>query len=233
MTSNRPRLAVLVACLAGLAASFAAAPLAAQKTDPAPVAPKLTAPKLTAPLPVDPAVTIGTLPNGLRYYIRVNHRPEKRAELRLVVNAGSVLEDSSQRGLAHMVEHMAFSGTKHFPEAGAGRLSRIHGVRFGADLNASTSFDETVYELTVPTDSARLFDKGVRDPRRLVARPHLRLHRARARARRRDRRVATRPRRRGANARQAVPGDLQRLALRASAFRSATSTRSRPRRAHR
>jgi zinc protease len=70
-------------------------------------------PKVTAPLPVDPAVTIGTLPNGMRYYIRVNHKPEKRAELRLVVNAGSVLEDSTQRGLAHMVEHMAFSGSTH------------------------------------------------------------------------------------------------------------------------
>jgi len=65
-------------------------------------------------LPVDPAVTVGTLPNGLRYYVRVNHRPAKRAELRLVVNAGSVLEDDDQRGLAHFAEHMAFNGTTHF-----------------------------------------------------------------------------------------------------------------------
>jgi len=155
LTSNRSRFAVLVACLATLAAPLAAAPLAAQKADTA-----AAAQKLTAPLPVDPAVTIGTLPNGLRYYIRENHRPEKRAELRLVVNAGSVLEDSSQRGLAHVVEHMAFSGTKHFQKQALVDYLESTGVRFGADLNASTSFDETIYELTVPTDSAKLFDTG-------------------------------------------------------------------------
>jgi len=147
MTSNSSRIATVAACLAVLVASTAAAPLT-------------PAPKLTAALPVDPAVTIGRLPNGLRYYIRVNHRPEKRAELRLVVNAGSVLEDSSQRGLAHMVEHMAFSGTKHFQKQALVDYLESTGVRFGADLNASTSFDETIYELTVPTDSTRLFDKG-------------------------------------------------------------------------
>lgn len=136
-------------------AAFAAAPLAAQDT--ARAGPP---PKLATPLPVDPAVTIGVLPNGLRYYIRVNHRPEKRAELRLVVNAGSVLEDSSQRGLAHMVEHMAFSGTTHFKKQELVDYLESTGVRFGADLNASTSFDETIYELTVPTDSVKLFDKG-------------------------------------------------------------------------
>src|SRR5438270_12859664 len=67
------------------------------------------------PLPFDPAVTVGTLSNGMRYYIREHHKPEKRAELRLVVNAGSVLEDENQRGLAHMVEHVAFRGTWPFP----------------------------------------------------------------------------------------------------------------------
>ena len=140
------------------------------------------APKLTAPLPVDPAVTIGTLPNGMRYYIRVNHKPEKRAELRLVVNAGSVLEDSSQRGLAHMVEHMAFSGTTHFKKQELVDYLESTGVRFGADLNASTSFDETIYELTVPTDSAKLFDKGFEILADWSRATHLRLHRARARA---------------------------------------------------
>ncbi len=117
-------------------------------------------PRLAAPLPVDPAITTGVLANGMRYYIRVNHRPEKRAELRLVVNAGSVLEDSSQRGLAHVVEHMAFSGTTHFKKQQLVDYLESTGVRFGADLNASTSFDETIYELTVPTDSVKLFDKG-------------------------------------------------------------------------
>jgi zinc protease len=132
-------------------------PLAAQSDPPKPAA---APPKLTAPLPVDPAITMGTLPNGLRYYIRVNHKPEKRAELRLVVNAGSVLEDSSQRGLAHVVEHMAFSGTTNFKKQELVDYLESTGVRFGADLNASTSFDETIYELTVPTDSTKLFDTG-------------------------------------------------------------------------
>ena len=111
-------------------------------------------------LPVDPAVTVGTLPNGLRYYIRVNHRPAKRAELRLVVNAGSVLEDDDQRGLAHFAEHMAFNGTTHFKKQELVDYIESIGMRFGADLNAGTSFDETVYELQVPTDSAHIVRKA-------------------------------------------------------------------------
>src|SRR4029079_11777449 len=70
-----------------------------------------TAP-LDAPVPVDPRITVGTLPNGLRYYIRANQAPRNRAELRLVVAAGSVLEDDNQRGLAHMVQHIAFNGSQ-------------------------------------------------------------------------------------------------------------------------
>jgi zinc protease len=156
MTSNRSRALARLSLLAALAAASAVgSPLRAQ--DSAHAAPSL---KLSAPLPVDPAITIGTLPNGMRYYIRVNHRPEKRAELRLVVNAGSVLEDSTQRGLAHMVEHMAFSGTTHFKRQALVDYLESTGVRFGADLNASTNFDETIYQLTVPTDSAALFAKG-------------------------------------------------------------------------
>jgi zinc protease len=112
-------------------------------------------------VPVDPAVSIGTLPNGLRYYIRENHRPAKRAELRLVVNAGSVLEDPDQRGLAHFVEHMAFNGTKHFEKQKLVDFLERSGVQFGADLNASTSFDETIYMLTLPTDSAQVFAQGM------------------------------------------------------------------------
>ena len=111
-------------------------------------------------LPVDPAVTVGTLPNGLRYYVRVNHRPAKRAELRLVVNAGSVLEDDDQRGLAHFAEHMAFNGTTHFKKQELVDYIESIGMRFGADLNAGTSFDETVYELQVPTDSAHIVQKA-------------------------------------------------------------------------
>lgn len=108
------------------------------------------------PLPRDTAVLQGKLPNGLSYVIRRNTRPEKRAELRLVVNAGSVLEDSAQRGLAHFVEHMAFDGTKRFPKSDIINFLERVGMRFGADINAYTSFDETVYQLQVPTDTARL-----------------------------------------------------------------------------
>src|SRR5262249_4121886 len=100
---------------------------------------------LTAPVPVDPRITGGTLSNGMRYYIRANKRPEGRAELRLVVNAGSVLEDDDQRGLAHFVEHMCFNGTTHFPKNDVVAFLQSIGVRFGAHINANTSFDQTVY----------------------------------------------------------------------------------------
>ena len=113
-----------------------------------------------SPLPFDPAVTVGTLPNGMRYYIRENHKPEKRAELRLVVNAGSVLEDDDQRGLAHMVEHMAFRGTKQFPGNQVSSYLESVGMRYGPDINAFTSFDETVYMITIPTDTAAIAEKG-------------------------------------------------------------------------
>jgi zinc protease len=111
-------------------------------------------------LPVDPQLRVGVFENGLRYYIRANERPEDRAELRLVLNAGSVLEDEDQLGLAHFVEHMAFNGTKHFP-----KLDLIHylegiGMRFGPDVNAYTSFDETVFELTVPTDTGEVLEQA-------------------------------------------------------------------------
>ena len=112
-------------------------------------------------LPADTAITVGTLPNGVRYYIRVNSRPEKRAELRLVVNAGSVLEDPDQRGLAHMVEHMAFNGTQHFAKQDIVNYIESIGMQFGADLNAYTSFDETVYMLQVPTDTGTALAKGI------------------------------------------------------------------------
>jgi zinc protease len=108
------------------------------------------------PLPVDSAVTVGALPNGLRYYIRENPEPQERAELRLVIRAGSVLEDEEQLGLAHFVEHMAFNGTEHFEKQELIDYLEGIGMRFGPDLNAYTSFDETVYMLMVPTDSAEL-----------------------------------------------------------------------------
>ena len=115
---------------------------------------------LTATLPVDTAVTVKKLPNGLTYYLRVNRKPEQRAELRLVVNAGSVLEADDQRGLAHLVEHMAFNGTKNFPRQELVSYLESIGMRFGPDLNAYTSFDETVYMLQIPTDKKPIVERG-------------------------------------------------------------------------
>ena len=138
-----------------VAAAFVVAPVAAQ----APRKPA-AAPPSTAPLPVDPKVRIGTLPNGIRYYIRQNPKPEKRAELRLVVNAGSILENNDQLGLAHFVEHTAFNGTTHFAKNDLVKYLQSIGVRFGADLNAYTGFDETVYILPIPTDTARIVDQA-------------------------------------------------------------------------
>src|ERR1700691_2284547 len=106
---------------------------------------------LSQQMPVDPDVVVGTLPHGLRYYARADGAPRHRAELRLVVKAGSVLEDDDQQGLAHFVEHMAFSGTEHFPKQGVVQFLESLGMRFGADINASTSFDETVFTLQIPT----------------------------------------------------------------------------------
>ncbi|HEX9895924.1 MAG TPA: insulinase family protein, partial [Gemmatimonadales bacterium] len=111
-------------------------------------------------LALDPAVRHGRLDNGLHFYVRVNSQPERRAELRLVVNAGSVLEDDDQRGLAHFVEHMAFNGTARFAKQALVDFIEGLGMRFGAHLNASTSFDETVYELQVPTDSAPILPRA-------------------------------------------------------------------------
>jgi zinc protease len=113
------------------------------------------------PMPVDQKVKIGKLSNGLTYYIRHNVKPEKRVELRLVVNTGSVLEDDDQLGLAHFMEHMNFNGTKRFPKNELVSYLQSIGVEFGADLNAYTSFDETVYMLPVPTDKPGLVDKGL------------------------------------------------------------------------
>lgn len=112
-------------------------------------------------MPLDPNVKIGKLSNGLTYYIRKNNRPEKRAELRLVVNAGSVLEDEDQQGLAHFMEHMNFNGTKRFPKNELVNYLQGIGVEFGADLNAYTSFDETIYMLPVPTDKPNIARKGL------------------------------------------------------------------------
>ena len=111
-------------------------------------------------IPLDPKVRVGSLENGLRYYIRVNEEPENRAELRLALNAGSLVEDDDQLGVAHFVEHMLFNGTERFEKSELVDFLERTGMRFGADVNAYTSFDETVYMLTIPTDSADIFEKS-------------------------------------------------------------------------
>ena len=116
--------------------------------------------KLTDPVPADPNVKIGKLTNGLTYYIRKNLKPEKKLELRLAVNTGSVLENNDQRGLAHFMEHMGFNGSKNFPKNELVDYLQKAGVEFGADLNAYTSFDETVYILPIPTDDPTVVEKG-------------------------------------------------------------------------
>lgn len=116
--------------------------------------------ELTQQLPIDPSVTVGKLENGLTYYIRQNHRPEDKVELRLVVNAGSILEDDDQQGLAHFTEHMAFNGSRNFEKNELVSFLQSIGVEFGADLNAYTSFDETVYILPIPTNRSENIDKA-------------------------------------------------------------------------
>lgn len=125
-----------------------------------PAAPAVETGLLAEPLGLDPAVRTGTLPNGLTYFVRRNAEPRERAELRLVVDAGSVLEDDDQRGLAHFLEHMAFNGTERYEKQELVDYLESLGMRFGPDLNAYTSFDETVYMLQVPTDSAGLLETG-------------------------------------------------------------------------
>jgi len=112
-------------------------------------------------LPLDPAVRSGKLPNGFTYYIRHNEEPKKRVVLYLANKVGSILETDAQRGLAHFMEHMSFNGTKHFPKNELVNYLQKSGVRFGADINAYTSFDETVYQLPLPSDDAQVLSNGL------------------------------------------------------------------------
>ena len=150
---SRVRLSLLIAALA----ATVAVATAQQSTIP----PNVAAAKLDDVVPIDPQITVGRLPNGLRYYIRANQTPQARAELRLVVNAGSVLEEDDQRGLAHFVEHMAFNGTLHFPGLDVVNFMQSLGMRFGAHVNANTSFDETVYQLQIPTENPAVIDRAL------------------------------------------------------------------------
>ncbi|HOS71208.1 MAG TPA: insulinase family protein, partial [Bacteroidales bacterium] len=115
-----------------------------------------------SPIPPDSSVIIGRLDNGLAYYIKHNKKPEQRMEMRLAVNAGSICETDDQQGLAHFVEHMCFNGTKNFPSNRIVDMLEEMGMKFGEEINAYTSFDETVYMLKVPTDKTETINAGFR-----------------------------------------------------------------------
>lgn len=155
MTTRVPVVAASAFCLALSALIPAPVPVHAQAQ---------TAKPAFAPtdlLPFDTAVTRATLPNGLAYYIRKNARPEKRVSLQLAVKAGSVDETDQQQGLAHVVEHMAFNGSRHFKPGELVSTFESSGARMGPHLNAYTSFDETVYQFQLPTDKEGIVGKGL------------------------------------------------------------------------
>jgi zinc protease len=113
------------------------------------------------PLQQDPEVITGILDNGLKYYIKQNAKPEKRIELRLCIDAGSVDEDDDQRGLAHFVEHMAFNGSKNFPRTEMVDYLTSIGMGFHNGLNGGTSYNSTVYQFKLPTDDEAKLLKGI------------------------------------------------------------------------
>jgi zinc protease len=161
MTQLRLRISACVVAL------VLAAPIASMQTPSAPSTGRETSAAsvasypLSQQMPVDPDVTVGTLPNGLRYYVRANGKPARRAELRLVVKAGSVLEDDDQKGLAHYVEHMLFEGTRNFPGKSLIDFLSSLGLSIGPDANAATSYDTTQYTLRVPTDVPNALERAL------------------------------------------------------------------------
>src|SRR4029453_2668436 len=164
MTQLRLRISACVVAL------VLAAPIASMQTPSAPSTPStgretsaasVASYPLSQQMPVDPDVTVGTLPNGLRYYVRANGKPARRVELRLVVKAGSVLEDDDQKGLAHYVEHMLFEGTRNFPGKSLIDFLSSMGLGIGPDANAATSYDPTQYTLRLPTDVPNVLERAL------------------------------------------------------------------------
>src|SRR6476660_4203824 len=117
--------------------------------------------KLQDSVPFDRAIRTATLPNGLKFFVRQNARPEKRVSLRLAVKAGSMEEADDQQGLAHFIEHMAFNGSTHFKSGTLVSTFESIGARLGPHVNAYTSFDETVYMLELPSDKPEIVAKGL------------------------------------------------------------------------
>jgi zinc protease len=155
--ARRPSILVLLAAAVSLPL-----PAVLAQGQPASSAPSTApAPALDGVIPFDPAVTTATLPNGLKYYIRRNGRPEKRLMLQLVVKAGSVDETDKQQGLAHFLEHMGFNGSKRFKPGELISTFEAIGARLGPHVNAQTGFDDTIYMFQLPTDRPEIVEKGM------------------------------------------------------------------------
>ena len=147
MMRRLPHFTALSLCLALIALPAPAAPIPFEQAE--------------SDLKADPAARFGTLPNGLRYVVMPNHEPKGRASLRLLVLAGSFEETQEQRGLAHFLEHMAFNGSTHYPSASLVETLQRLGMGFGADTNASTSFDHTLYQLELPDTAPATLSEGL------------------------------------------------------------------------
>jgi zinc protease len=159
--SNTRRL--LLAAASGLALLTGAVPALAQE------APSNPWPQAISDVPADSNVRFGTLPNGMRYAILRNATPPGQASLRLRIDAGSLMEDETQLGLAHFMEHMAFNGTTNIPENELLRILERLGLAFGADTNAATGFDQTFYQLELPRTNDETVDAALRIMREQVS----------------------------------------------------------------
>jgi zinc protease len=154
---------LLLAAASGLALMISAMPALAQE------APSDPWPQTTSDIPADSNVRFGTLPNGMRYAILRNATPPGQASLRLRIDAGSLMEDETQLGLAHFMEHMAFNGTTNIPENELLRILERLGLAFGADTNAATGFDQTFYQLELPRTNDETVDTALRIMREQVS----------------------------------------------------------------
>jgi zinc protease len=112
-------------------------------------------------LPMDSKITYGKLDNGVTYYIKNNQLPKNKAYVELIIKAGSLHENNDQLGLAHLLEHMAFNGTKNYPKNKIDEYLRSLGLSIGADFNASTTFEKTIYKFQVPTNDEKYLDTGI------------------------------------------------------------------------
>ena len=112
-------------------------------------------------IPLDKEITYGKLDNGLTYYIKKNTSPKKKATIHLIVKAGSLMEDDDQLGLAHLIEHMVFNGTKNFPKNAIDEYFNSIGLSIGADFNASTGYERTVYKFKIPTEKKENIEKAI------------------------------------------------------------------------